>query len=142
MSRRISFYKKEKPDSLEKLKSHINILRREFFDKIQLKSDDTVETDGMEIEIPNLPDGYEILYQRRAVQNTFHVDGGKSLKISEAVVHKDILECNHEESSVFIYCKSDIVSEMLKTREWEPEALTDDIEKLLIFSNAIKEYIK
>ena len=143
---------RKEPSYLEKLESHIDILRP-YFEKIQIKSQgDVASADEMEIETPDFPDGYEVFLIRRSVKNTFHTDGDKSLQISEITVFKDHFhldvpsKCGSEGSgvkhSISISCESDAIREMLKRQECKPRTLVNEIEELLLFSNAIKEYIK
>ena len=128
---------------MEKLKKHVDILRP-FTDKIQIKKDDVTSVGVMEIEVPELPDGYDIAYLRRSVRNVFYTDGDKSLRISEDIIIKDQDEEaseNNPKYTVSISCESKSICEMLQTGAWVPETLTSEIENLLDFSEVIKEYI-
>lgn len=124
------------------LKEHLDqILGTKFFDAIEVNNNRTTP-DDIEINIPELPNGYIISYMRRSVRTAYRFAGSNTLRTSEEKVFVQMEQLYGRQTDVVdVFIENENVGELLEEDEWQPEEVAAEMESVLKFSDVMLQYL-
>ena len=132
----------ENPEEEVDLNQHLQKGLSSFFENIVIDPSVTNHPDAeshnirQEIHLPEVPQGYQVVYFRRTVRKTYQFDQNNTLSTSQEKVFIENYRYSRGSPDVTdIFFERSEMNEMLKERNWQPDLLIEEMKKLLEFAD-------
>ena len=123
---------------MKKHSNHIKMLDDTFFKKIS-------DSSGLNVELPDLPTGYRVSFLRLSERTLYHFSDNTGIVLSKEdfqVGYKNPKDLNSNPDNIDVFFVNDHLNEMVDSNEWEIDEIMNEIEKTLIFSDQIKQFLR